>query len=216
MSRIIRMAPAISLWLVLYGTSARADMINFEDGANLGGTAIGSHYLSQGVTFSNSIWITSASTGISNNEFWDGNAGLGVANGVQNPNPWAFPGTTSPIVISFSSAMANVSIRVFDVGTNGAGLHAFDASGNLIGTDNAQGTGAGFFNNLTLAVTAAGIRSIHLDQPFYSGFPDGIGWDNLSFAPASVPEPSSLGLVGIMGMFGGIGCLWHRRKRTAA
>ncbi len=109
--------------------------INFEDGANLGGTAIGNAYESLGVSFSNAIWITSASTGNDTNEFWYGNAGLGVENGVNSVNPWAFPGVTSPIVITFANPVAYVSIDALDVGDNGAGLYAHNAQNQLVGQD---------------------------------------------------------------------------------
>jgi hypothetical protein len=200
---MLKIAFVATLWFAVTGHSVRADLINFEEGANLGGQSIATHY--SGLTFSNAVWITPAFTGFSNNEFWDGNAGLGAQTGVQNDYPWAYTGITNPIVITFSTPQSSVSIGAFDVGTNGAGIQAFDALGNLIASDNVQGTDAGFFNNLTLSVTARGIRSIHLDQPFYSGFPDGIGFDNLQFTPSSVPEPGSitllsLSLAGVLGV----------------
>jgi hypothetical protein len=181
-----------------------ADTINFEDGANLGGTPIGNAYQSLGVSFSNATWITSASTGIDTNEFWYGSAGLGVENGVSDVNGWAFPGLTSPIVITFANPMAYVSIDALDVGDNGAGLFAY-AGNQLIAQDTAQGGGIGQGNNLTLSVSAPGITSIELNQPFYtSGDVDGLGWDNLTFSAQSVPEPSTLvmGLAAVMALAG--------------
>jgi hypothetical protein len=154
----------------------------------MGGMAIDNYYQALGVTFSNAIWVTQPFTGLSNflpsyEFFWFGNAGLGVQNGVQNPNPWAFPGDTSPIVITFSNPMSSVSIDVMDVGINGAGIEAYDAAGNLITADYVQGIDAGLYTNVTLTVTGLGICSVNLLQPYYSGFPDGIAWDNLWFSP---------------------------------
>ncbi len=193
-----------------------AGTIDFEDGANLGGTPIGNFYQSQGVTFSNATWITAAYTGINSNEFWDGNAGLGVENGAYPVNGWAFPGLTSPIVITFSTPMAFVSIEALDVGDNGAGLFAYNAQDQLISQDTAQGIDIGQGNNLTLSVSAPGITSITLNQPFYTnGDIDGLGWDNLTFSTTAqaVPEPSALvmGLVAVAAL-GGYAV---RRDRTS-
>jgi hypothetical protein len=205
---------ALAVLLSAPAARATAGHVDFEDGASLGGTAIGNHYQALGVTFSNGIWITPAFTGFTNNEFWAGNAGLGVQNGVQNPNPWAFSGTSSPIVATFSGPVTKVSIDAFDVGVNGAGLHAFNSQGQMVATDQAQGGDIGLFNNVTLTVTGTDIRSIQLDQPFYSGFPDGIGWDNLNFTSASaVPEPGSLTLAGVC--LGGLAVRVWRKRRVA-
>lgn len=215
MVRVSKVVSVVALWLAGVSSAARPDTINFEDGAALGGQTIGNYYGGIGVTFNNAIWVTPAFTGFGNNEFWDGDAGLGVQNGVQNPNPWAFAGTTSPILISFSGDVSSVSIDVFDVGTNGARLRAFDVMGNLLGSDQALGTGAGFFNNATLSVNQPGMRSIALDQYNYSGFPDGIGWDNLQFTPAAaaVPEPASLA-----SLTAGLAALavWRNARRRAS
>ena len=136
-----------------------------------------------------------------------------MENGVNNVNAWAFPGVTSPIVITFATPMAYVSIDALDVGDNGAGLYAHNAQNQLVGQDTAQGVGIGVGNNLTLSVSAVGITSVTLDQPFYTGGnPDGLGWDNLTFSPQSVPEPSTLvmGLMAIMAVGG-----HDRRKRMS-
>lgn len=200
---------------IVVGTGqANEGLIDFEDGATQGGVAIGSYYQSLGVTFSNGIWITADYTGNTDNEFWDGNAGLGVENGVYSPNDWAFPGSTSPIVVSFNSPMYTVSIEAFDVGNNGAGIEAYDANGNLLTTDYAQGSDIGSFNNVTLTVTGGDIWSIQLDRPYYvSGYPDGLGWDNLSFNSSAVPETSSLLLAAFGLVAFAVACV--RRMRMA-
>ncbi len=95
---------------------------------------------------------------------------------------------------------------------SGARIEAYDASvgGNLIGSDEFFGIGAGVGNFGQLFVASSGIHRIELFQPLQlsggatSG--DGLQFDDLSFTV--VPEPSSLLLM--LGI--GVGAAITRRR----
>jgi hypothetical protein len=168
--------------------SAATVTINFDDGTNSPGQAIGDFYVSQGVLFSNAVWITRASTEPYTGVFFSGDAGLGALQGWPSNPTWAFPCENSPIRALFLMGATWVSVEAYDVGENGARLRAFDLAGRQVGPDQivvGQGFGVG---NGPMILTASGpdIHSIALDEPYYyknNGFQDGIGFDNLRFEP---------------------------------
>ena len=187
------------LLLPLVGVSRlSADVVDFEDGAGHDVVIPSQQYA--GLTISNAVWIRSGQ------QFHDGNYGLGVDAGVVGHNNWAFPGTTSPIVIEFDQAVATVAIDVFDVEDRGARLAAFDSHGALLGADSVSAT-VGSPIDVTLGFSGQDIRRIELSQLVNNtNNGDGIGWDNLSFT--SVPEPGASALVGI-----GLMAMALRRRR---
>lgn len=117
---------------------------------------------------------------------------------------------TDPETISFAFDVDSVSIFASggDVST-GFLMEAFDASNNLIASDENENP-AGDWVQLTVA--AAGIRSVRLTEV---GGNDGFVYDNLSFAPAAVPEPGTLALLGAAGV-GAMATLRRRRKARRA
>jgi hypothetical protein len=176
-------------YLLLATPAAGAPItIDFEDAVGHDVMLPPSHYL--GVTITNGVWIRGANLPFGT--FNQGSGGLGVDLGLSAINNWAFPGVTSPIVISFSAPVANVSIQAFDVGANGAQIRAFDASDLLLGTASAVGVGIGTGNHPLLSLSAINVSRLELIQHLYpSGGSDGLGWDNLTFEPSLLPGPSS-------------------------
>lgn len=197
-------------WAVMAG-NASATLITFEDGTGQDNVISFSNYPDIGV--SNAVYITDPN-------FSDGAFGMGVDNGVSSPNDWAFPGTTSPIVISFTSADASfVSIEAYAVGANGARIEAYNGA-TLVDSDQFVGTGFGVANvATTLSVIASNITEIHLLQvndP--TVIQDGIGWDNLNYTLLeatgdSIPEPMSVALM-MVGMIG-LSRNYMRRKMSS-
>ena len=160
-----------------------ATMIDFEDGTGHDNVIPASHYT--GLTFTNAVWIDVSSA------FHNGNYGLGVDAGVQSPNDWAFPGTTSPIEIAFDVPMSEVSILAKEVSGNGAQIEAFDEFDVSVDVDNVVFGGTG---DATLTVFGTDIRRIELTQHLSpAGGGDGVGWDDLNFTEyvPPVPEPST-------------------------
>jgi hypothetical protein len=158
--------------------------IDFEDGFSQAGQPIGTFYAPFGVTFSNAIWFKPSMINAANPDHWvTGNAGLAAQNGCKAGDPWLYPGVTNPIVLWFDPPVVSVSIEVYDVGTNGAQLRAFDAVGSVLGKpDTLVGPGTGNGNGpYTLSAAGNGIRRVELTQPFYAGNTDGISFDNLKF-----------------------------------
>ncbi len=167
--------------ILLLAAPLAAQTFDFEDGTGHNVAIPAGQY--PGLTFTNAVWISSGS-------FQNGSFGLGVDAGVVAVNDWAFPGTTSPIVIEIGPTATDVSITAFDVGASGAQLDAFDAADVSIDVDNAVGVGFGGGNNVTLSVTGVGIAKVELTQHLYPAEPnDGVGWDDLVIDP---PVPVEL------------------------
>ena len=94
-----------------------------------------------------------------------------------------------------------VSIRgdLLPFGSREVTLQAFDAFGNLLGSDTQIDDHA-----LTLSVSHAGIHSIRISEV------DTVAWDDLRFGPlVAVPEPSSIVLAGL----GGLALLFRWRRQ---
>lgn len=174
--------------LVLCSESNAAVILDFEDGTPHDVPVPANHY--SGLVVKNAVWIaTSFPFGV----FGSGAVAIGVDAGTFPVNNWAFPGVTNPIVIDFLSPVSSVSITAYDNGVNGAVLEAYNASNVLIDFDQASGTGTGNGNNSSLFVSGGSIVSIHLRQILNPtvATTDGLGWDNLTYEPAAVPEPAS-------------------------
>lgn len=159
---------------------ATGAIIDFEDGVGHDVVIPGGQY--SGLTISNAVWIGAGAP------FHEGSFGLGVDAGIVGGNNWAFPGTSSPIVIEFNVPLSNVSIDAFDVQDRGAKLEAFDASGISLGSDSFSNVSLP--QKVTLSVASAGIKKIELTQlSNLTSNGDGVGWDNLNYTP--VPEPAT-------------------------
>jgi len=177
-------AALVSLSLVSTRLDAAEVNIDFEDGSSQLGQPIGVFYAPYGVTFSNAVWLTAAMINTAYPDHWvSGSVALGAEHGCHPTRPWIFPGVTNPIVLGFDPPVVAVSLEVYDVGTNGARLQAFDAGGAIVGsTDTSVGPEGGAGNGpYTLSVAGTGIRRVELTQPFYAGNTDGISFDNLTF-----------------------------------
>jgi hypothetical protein len=183
--RLARAAWLASVCFVSGILSAAQVTIDFESGAESPGMAIDGAYASQGILFSNAAWITGVNAYPYSGVFFSGKAGLGALEGCQPEATWAFPCPGNPIRAFFPSGVSWVSVEAYDVGQNGARLCAFDAAGQQVGPDQiVVGQNYGLRNGpLPLLVTGTDIRSITLDEPYYGGFQDGIGFDNLTFVP---------------------------------
>lgn len=153
---------------------------DFNDGTGHDVIIPTNHYI--GLTFNNAAWTTF------------GGKTLGVDAGVTGGgNNWAFPGTSSPIVIAFDLPANSVSITAIDVGQNGVQLEAFSGASS-VGTDNAGGPPGPLTVGLT--VNAASIDRIELTQHLInesSPIQDGVVFDDLIYtlAPA-VPSGTVL------------------------
>ncbi len=103
------------------------------------------------------------------------------------------PKSVDPIIVTFSTAAAMVSVLVNDLGENGVRIDAYDAAvgGNLIDFDSLFGVSSGVGNNNQLiSVASLNIFRVELYQPFDLS-PDGITFDDFTF---DIPEPSTLAL----------------------
>jgi hypothetical protein len=189
---------------VLMATTAAATTIEFDDGT--AGSAVGATYAAQGVTFSNTLFVSNF-----------GFAGSTGPLGISATNNYLF-GPDNPIVGAFSSAQTSLGIRGIGVGASGIRLEAYDASNALIAFDQFFGTGAGGQDNHDLFVSVAGIASFRLFQPLTVGldspFGDGVLFDSLSFSAATagaVPEPATWAMM--LAGFALVGGVLRRRRQ---
>jgi hypothetical protein len=124
-----------------------------------------------------------------------------------------------PIVISFfdvdnpavKATTDFVSVRGDLAGSNlfSVTLNAFDANGNLIGSDSKMDVGGE-----TLTISVPGIHYVQFKGTPFTMFPDqaGVALDDLSFnTPTPVPEPSLPILLGIGSVYV-LGCYMQRGK----
>lgn len=190
--------------LLAIAVNSNAAVIDFNDGTN--GSAIGSFYSSQGVTFSNAAWDSF----VSPDEASVGAGGLKLVSIIDE----YVNKSNNPIVASFSSAINAFSIYGLNVGENGARIEAYDQSGGLLGFDEAFGVSTGVDNHPFLSVSSSSdIYSIHLFQPA-SAITEGMLWDNMSYTISAVPEPSTYALM--LGGLGLVGFMATRRKKQQA
>lgn len=172
---------------------ASAQSTDFNGGSI--GSAIGSFYAAQGVTFSNAKF--DAFTVYGAESAFLGGVQISAISSAYNPT------ANSPIVITFDDLIGYFSIYGTNVGANGARAEAFDAMGNSLGYAENFGIDIGASNNPLLALTFGSMKSIHLYQPL-SVMTEGLLWDNMSWRKqgTSVPEPASavLLLTGVAGL----------------
>ncbi len=182
--RILSISALISLSAATLVAQTRLD---FDDGQERAGQPIGTYYVAAGVTFSNAVWVTSASPGLSPENppqnWFAGPAGIGAEVGEFPVTPWSGPGTNHPIVVTFAIPVSQVTIGAYDVGIAGARLRAFDASGQQLGESSVRGIAAGKGNQQTLSVAGTAISTVLLDQPYFDqSAGDGVSFDDLIFS----------------------------------
>jgi len=193
MTRATRGVLSLSLLFLLFGVQARADtvVIDFQDGT--AGSAIGSFYAAQGVTFSN--------------------AQFAYVPGFPLPPVLGFsgingPGPTNPIIINFASLQTLVTLTAIDTSAQGFLMNAYSVDGILLSSAGYLSGGPNF--PVIFSVTGGvgtGISYVTVFQPLNtSGGPGGVTFDILVFSdsytvpnpePAPVPEPATVVLLGL-------------------
>jgi len=169
------------------------------------GVSVGSTYSAQGVTFSNATTIASTVCA-------DNCAGSTSPTVIRSSSDLYNPTQASPIIATFDMDVSFVSLTGIDVGTDGFILSVFDIFDNLIASDTAFGTTtAGVGEFFTLSLSGSGIRKVAFSQENQdAGLGDGMVFDNFTYDTASVPEASSILLLGL----GLAGLGFTRRKKV--
>ena len=195
----MKIVKKLLLLVAMLGLSVQANAVILDFESGTAGTDVGSAYSGLGITFQNTSFVSTA--GVAGKDGLLGIAGRG--------GPWDYAfGESHAIVASFDFGVSSVSIMGFDVGAGGARIEAYDMYGTLLTFDEAFGTGIGIGENFTLTAGASAIYSIKLFQVTEGLGSDGMFFDLLSFEAASVPETTSLVLLGL----GLLGMGFARRK----
>lgn len=170
------------------GTDA-ATTIDFNDGTS--GNDVGAFYTTLGLTFLNGEW-TNLASGFTPHPQSTGLRLIGDGANFQ-------PKVGTPIVFTFASPMASVSLIANNVNANGARLELYDSmvGGSLVDSDQVVGPSGSTNSNFVLSGSGTGILRAVVYQPF-SVESEGVLFDNLTFAP--VPEPSAILLIGLGAM----------------
>lgn len=191
-------------WLICAPAFAQTVSLNFEDGTS--GTAIGSFYSAQGVTFSSAEWTGNF-----------GLAGSSGALGIRYPGTFEW-GPATPVIATFSTPVSIVSVVGVDVGTQGLVITAFDAAvgGTQVATQQVVGTGVGQNQFYTLTVAGTNIRRVEISQ-ITLGSGEGIILDDFSFTRAAVasavPVPTlSPGALVVLALALACAALFTRRR----
>jgi len=160
-------------WLMCAPAFAQTVSLNFEDGTS--GTAVGSFYSAQGVTFSSAEWIGHG-----------GLAGGSGTLGIRYPGTYQW-GPANPVIATFSTPVSTVSVVGLDIGVQGLVMTAYDAAvgGTQVATQQVAGTDVGVGLFYTLTVASANIRRVEISQLTQEGG-DGIVLDDFSFTRAAV------------------------------
>ena len=179
---------SLGVLILLLGTKAQADpiVIDFENGTL--GSAIGSFYADQGVTFSNAQFVNA----------------FGV--GFQPPSSLGFsalsgPGPSNPIIISFATLQSQVTLTAVDLSGQGFLLKAYSATGSFLGQVGSLGSDTvGIPITFSVILANPTISFVELFQPSnISGTSGGVVFDNLRIDTTGVPEvpePATLILLG--------------------
>ena len=179
---------SLGVLILLLGTKAQADpiIIDFENGTI--GSAIGSFYAGQGVTFSNAQFVNASGVGFQP----PSSLGFGGLSG---------PGPSNPIIISFGTLQSQVTLTAVDLSGQGFLLIAFSATGTSLGpVGSVGGDTVGIPITFSAVFSSPMISFVQLFQPNnISGTSGGVVFDNLiidTTGVPQVPEPATLTLLG--------------------
>lgn len=194
-------AAFVIIMFCLAGPSIGSTAIDFNDGTT--GVDIDGFYAGLGVTFSNAEW-NDVIAGYTPTD----PTGLRILADGANTRPKV----DSPIILTFSGLVSDVSIFADSVNLNGARMDAYDAAvgGSLVDFMQVFGTSGNTSSsaNFLLSVSAPTIYRVELYQPS-SVESEGVLFDNLTFVNA-IPEPASAALLGFAAL-----ALLARRRREA-
>ena len=197
------MKKLLCLLSLLFVGATNAELININFDELDFNYVVGDHYETNlGVTFEDALV-----------KFWGHLPGGTPRMTIAHTQSCYKPQPDDPIEAIFTTTVSSISLTALGFGENGAVLKAYDADGNLLGTDQAFGQYGGSGNYSTLSVAAAGIKRVEFSQILnLNNYDDGVIFDNFEFnTSASVPEPGSTTLLGL-GLFG-IFFLFRRKKR---
>jgi len=191
---------ALLVVLILLSNTALADFINFDDGAEE--DPVSSFYSARGVNFDNAKWID----GLIGTEGYVADGDATPPFTIRDISNNGYNTSSDPIVITFDTPQAYVSILGVDVGFAGVRMDAYDSivGGDLITSVEATGStergyipvGDGLFSHeeRLLEIASTNIMRVELYRP-YPVWTDGVHYDNLTFVP--VPGAVILGMLGL-------------------
>jgi len=205
---------------LLAASSAQATTLTFEDLSV--GTTLSNQYSGFGVTFSANTFTGAGSS--SSGEAWAANTdmtivsstgsdvgGLGTPAGTVSGNilrsfaGWLSEDGDPSFLMTFSTPISSISAAFAGVSTAAdVRLFAYDGA-TLLGT--VAGSSSGQF---VLSFSSASITSVAIAP---GSFNDWVGVDNITFQ--SVPEPSSMALMSLIGIIGYVGRRSLQRRSQA-
>lgn len=194
----------LGLALVFASATAHAAVISYDFDTVTAGTYTETDFSAMfgGVSFDNSTNSSFSVTSCSLlGDFTCGNAILNTG----------YSTVGNSTIATFDSLVDSVSVTIGDYNADADSLYlnAYDSANNLIASDFFANPSSSY-NGYTLNVAAANIAYVeYYGVGLYGG--NNVYWDNLSFNTQSVPEASTLLMLG----FGLFGLSMVRRKKAA-